>query len=61
MSDNNSEKPNQISKLRRYANVSSAVGGLAMKLAGERYLGIEINRDNHAKTLASVLCPKVHL
>ena len=55
MSDNNSEKPNQISKLRRYANVSSAVGGLAMKLAGERYLGIEINRDNHAKTLASVL------
>ena len=55
MSEQESEKPNQLGKLRRYANVSSAVGGLAMKLAGERYLGIEIDRENHAKTLASVL------
>ena len=29
-------------RLRRYAKVTSAMGGLAARLAGERYLGIKI-------------------
>ena len=28
-------------RLRRYAKVTSAMGGLAAKLAGEKYLGIK--------------------
>ena len=31
-------------RVRRYARVSTAMGGLAARLAGERYLGIELDR-----------------
>ena len=33
-------------RLRRYAKVTSAMGGLAARLAGERYLGIKIDKEN---------------
>jgi len=42
-------------RLRRYAKVTSAMGGLAARLAGERYLGIKINREQHASDLRAAL------
>ncbi len=42
-------------RLRRYAKVTKAMGGLAARLAGERYLGIKINREQHASDLRSAL------
>lgn len=42
-------------RVRRYAQVSTAMGGLAARLAGERYLGIGLDRSRHAAELKSVL------
>jgi predicted unusual protein kinase regulating ubiquinone biosynthesis (AarF/ABC1/UbiB family) len=42
-------------RVRRYARVSTAMGGLAARLAGERYLGIEIDRPKHAAELTRAL------
>jgi predicted unusual protein kinase regulating ubiquinone biosynthesis (AarF/ABC1/UbiB family) len=42
-------------RVRRYAQVGSAVGGLAARLAGERFLGIEIDRGLHAAELKAAL------
>ena len=42
-------------RLRRYAKVTSAMGGLAAKLAGEKYLGIKIDREQHASDLRAAL------
>ena len=42
-------------RLRRYAKVTSAMGGLAARLAGEKYLGIKIDRDQHASDLRAAL------
>ena len=40
-------------RLRRYAKVSGAVGGLAARVAGERYLGVSFDRANHAAELTA--------
>ena len=42
-------------RLRRYAKVTTAMGGLAAKLAGEKYLGIKIDREQHASDLRAAL------
>src|SRR2546428_13024706 len=42
-------------RVRRYAQVSSAMGGLAARLAGERYLGLNLDRSRHAAELKAVL------
>ena len=42
-------------RIKRYAKVTSAVGGLAAKLAGEKYLGLKIDKENHAKQLREAL------
>jgi len=42
-------------RLRRYAKVTTAMGGLAARLAGEKYLGIKINRQQHASDLRAAL------
>ena len=42
-------------RIKRYARVTSAVGGLAAKLAGEKYLGLKIDKENHAKQLREAL------
>ena len=42
-------------RVRRYAQVSTAMGGLAARLAGERYLGLGLDRGRHAAELKSVL------
>jgi predicted unusual protein kinase regulating ubiquinone biosynthesis (AarF/ABC1/UbiB family) len=42
-------------RIRRYAQVGTAVGGLAARIAGERYLGIGIDRERHAADLKAAL------
>src|SRR5208282_6064985 len=42
-------------RVRRYARVSTAMGGLAARLAGQRYLGLEIDRPRHAADLTRAL------
>ena len=42
-------------RLGRYARVGTSVGGLAVKLAGQRYLGLGIDRDRHAAELKAAL------
>jgi predicted unusual protein kinase regulating ubiquinone biosynthesis (AarF/ABC1/UbiB family) len=42
-------------RVARYARVSTAVGGLAARMAGERYLGLKIDRDAHARELRAAL------
>src|SRR5512146_1755902 len=42
-------------RVRRYARVGTAVGTLAARLAGERYLGIKLDRSEHAAELRKAL------
>ena len=42
-------------RLGRYARVGTSVGGLAVKLAGQRYLGLSVDRDRHAAELKAAL------
>ncbi|MEQ9641214.1 MAG: AarF/ABC1/UbiB kinase family protein [Alphaproteobacteria bacterium] len=49
------ERSSVTGRVRRYAKVSTAVGGLAARLAGERYLGIKVDRDAHARELRQAL------
>ncbi len=42
-------------RLGRYARVGTSVGGLAVKLAGQRYLGFGLDRDKHAGELKAAL------
>ncbi len=55
MTENYTDKSKTISKIKRYANVTTAVSGLAARLAGEKYLGLKIDRKNHAKVLKDAL------
>src|SRR3954447_16082427 len=51
MSDENS----LTGRVRRYARVGSAMAGLGARLAGERYLGVPIDRERHAADLRAAL------
>jgi predicted unusual protein kinase regulating ubiquinone biosynthesis (AarF/ABC1/UbiB family) len=42
-------------RLGRYAKVGTSVGGLAVRLAGQRYLGFSLDRDKHASDLKAAL------
>jgi len=42
-------------ELRRFARTSSAVGGIAARLAGEKVFGVKTNRASHAEDLKLVL------
>jgi predicted unusual protein kinase regulating ubiquinone biosynthesis (AarF/ABC1/UbiB family) len=42
-------------RIRRYARVSTAMGGLAARLAGQRYLGLPLDRARHAGDLRDAL------
>jgi predicted unusual protein kinase regulating ubiquinone biosynthesis (AarF/ABC1/UbiB family) len=50
-----SDENNFAGRVRRYARVGSAMGGLAARLAGERYLGISVDRGRHAADLKVAL------
>jgi predicted unusual protein kinase regulating ubiquinone biosynthesis (AarF/ABC1/UbiB family) len=49
------EKSGIGGRFRRYARVTGTMGNLAIKMAGERYLGIKINREEHAAKLRDAL------
>jgi predicted unusual protein kinase regulating ubiquinone biosynthesis (AarF/ABC1/UbiB family) len=49
------EENSLTGRVRRYARVSTAMGSLAARLAGERYLGIELDRGRHAADLTAAL------
>ena len=49
------EQSTPVKRLGRYARVSTAMGGLAAKVAGEKFLGLKINRDDHANALKQAL------
>ena len=49
------EGPSLGGRLGRYARVGASVGGLAARLAGERYLGWTLDRDKHAAELRTAL------
>jgi predicted unusual protein kinase regulating ubiquinone biosynthesis (AarF/ABC1/UbiB family) len=54
MSD--SSEDNRFSgRVRRYARVTTAVGGLAARFAGERFLGLELDKARHAAELKAAL------
>ena len=42
-------------RTRRYARVGSAVGGLAARFVGSRYLGLNLDKDKHAGELTAAL------
>jgi len=42
-------------RIRRYARVGTAVGGLAARVVGERYLGLRLDRAGHAADLKAAL------
>ncbi|HEX9489699.1 MAG TPA: AarF/ABC1/UbiB kinase family protein [Stellaceae bacterium] len=46
---------NLSGRVRRYARVSTAMGGLAARLAGARYLGLPLDRTQHAADLKAAL------
>ena len=50
-----SENNNLGGRVRRYARVGRAVGGLAARVAGERYLGLKVDRGQHAAELKAAL------
>ncbi len=49
------EGPSLGGRLGRYARVGASVGGLAARLAGERYLGWTLDRSKHAAELKTAL------
>lgn len=52
MDDNNTKIG---SRLARYGKVSTTMAGLAAKLAGEKYFGLTIEREEHAAALTQAL------
>lgn len=50
-----SDKSSVTGRARRYARVGGAVGGLALRFAGSKYLGMEIDKDRHASDLKAAL------
>lgn len=55
-SDDYSREYNRIGgRLSRYARVGSGVGSIAMKMAGNRLLGVHLDKDKNAADLAGAL------
>lgn len=50
-----SEKSTLGNRLTRYGRVSTTMAGLAARIVGERYFGIEIKREDHARQLTEAL------
>ena len=50
-----SDEDSFTGRVRRYAQVGTAMAGLGARLAGERYLGIQVDRERHAADLKAAL------
>lgn len=53
--DKPSEKNNLGGRIKRYGKVSTTVAGLAARVAGEKFLGLKIERETHAEDLMLAL------
>ncbi len=53
--DKNLDRGSVLGRAARYAKVSTTMGGLAAKLASQKYLGREIDKPEHAKQLTAAL------
>ena len=53
--EHNTERSTAARRAGRYARVSGTVAGLAARVAGEKYLGIKIEREGHAQELLGAL------
>jgi len=53
--DNRRESNNLGGRVRRYAQVSSSMGGFAARAAGERYLGMKFDKSRQAEELREAL------
>lgn len=42
-------------RVKRYARVSTTMGGLAARMAGEKYLGMKVDRGKHSRDLTEAL------
>ncbi len=49
------DRPNIFGEIRRFARTSGAVGGIAARVAGERYLGFKSDKAAHAEDLKAIL------
>src|SRR6218665_2513489 len=49
------EKSTVGGRIKRYARVSTTMTGLAARLAGQKYLGLDINKPEHARQLMESL------
>src|SRR5580700_7515524 len=50
-----SDEDSFTGRVRRYVRVGSAMAGLGARLAGQRYFGIDIDRERHAADLKAAL------
>ncbi|MEM7618184.1 MAG: AarF/UbiB family protein, partial [Pseudomonadota bacterium] len=55
MTNIDKEKNNLGQRAKRYSRISTTMAGLAVRVASEKYLGIKIDRDNHAEQLTEAL------
>lgn len=53
--EKDSEKSTVGGRIKRYARVSTTMTGLAARLAGQKYLGLDINKPEHARQLMESL------
>jgi predicted unusual protein kinase regulating ubiquinone biosynthesis (AarF/ABC1/UbiB family) len=50
-----SESKSIVKQIKRYAQVGGVVGKLATKLAGQKYLGLKLDKTKHAEEIRSAL------
>ena len=55
MADRDDDRSTLRGRMGRYGRVSTSLGGAAVRLAGNRYLGRELDREKHAADLTSAL------
>lgn len=55
MVDNDDDRSTLLGRMSRYGRVGTALGGAAVRYAGSRYLGRELDREKHAADLKVAL------
>lgn len=55
MSPSSEDKPSLPRQIARYGRVTGTMASLAAKLVGEKYLGVPIEKEEHARDLAQAL------
>ena len=50
-----SEANSPSGRVKRYAKVGRAMGGIAARVAGQRYLGLKVDRAEHVADLKAAL------